>query len=85
MYGDAWYWPDAAMAQGLPNGGEPKVGSVVTFQPFIQSAGPVGHVAVVLAVNLDGSYLMTEMNATCGWDCVDQRTSLPGRGVRFLY
>jgi surface antigen len=50
------------------------VDQVPTAGAIMQTtAGPLGHVAYVEAVSLDGSWTISEMNFK-GWDIVDERT-----------
>src|SRR5690242_18647929 len=64
MSGNAWWWPDAAEARGLPTGPDPRVGAVATFQQAIQRASPVvGLVGIVKAVAANGvDFLLSEAN-----------------------
>lgn len=60
--GDARYWLQNAAAKGLPTGSTPKLGSVAVFQPGVEGAGKVGHVAVVTGVNPNGTFNVSEQN-----------------------
>ncbi|WP_443701376.1 CHAP domain-containing protein [Pseudarthrobacter albicanus] len=56
--GSALSWRDGWNARGWPTGPTPRVGAVVWYAPGAGGADPTyGHVAVVKAVNADGSYL----------------------------
>jgi hypothetical protein len=56
--GSALSWRDGWNARGWPTGPAPRVGAVVWYAPGAGGADPTyGHVAVVKAVNADGSYL----------------------------
>jgi hypothetical protein len=56
--GSALSWRDGWNAKGWPTGSTPRVGAVVWYAPGAGGADPTyGHVAVVKAVNTDGSYL----------------------------
>ncbi|WP_211880065.1 CHAP domain-containing protein [Pseudarthrobacter albicanus] len=56
--GSALSWRDGWNARGWPTGSVPRVGAVVWYAPGAGGADPTyGHVAVVKAVNADGSYL----------------------------
>lgn len=57
LTGDAKYWARNASALGMRVDNTPEVGAV-----FQTTAGWYGHVGVVLAVNLDGSIVVREMN-----------------------
>ncbi len=87
MSGNAWWWPNAAEAHGLPTGPDPRVGAVATFQPGIQGASPVvGHVGIVKAVAADGvDFLLSEANFGGGPGVVSDRWASAGPGVRFIY
>jgi surface antigen len=47
----------------------------------------LGHVAYVEAVNVDGSFVVSEMNFNGGWGRVSSRTVVPGTIyiVGFIY
>ncbi|MFT8696474.1 MAG: CHAP domain-containing protein, partial [Oenococcus sicerae] len=60
--GDAANWAVNAAAQGYLVNSSPSVGSVVVFAPGQATAGAAGHVAVVTAVNGDGSITISEGN-----------------------
>ncbi|MGO4806988.1 CHAP domain-containing protein [Arthrobacter sp. 2MCAF15] len=56
--GSALSWRDGWNARGWPTGSAPRVGAVVWYAPGAGGADPTyGHVAVVKAVNADGTYL----------------------------
>ncbi|MBT2594055.1 CHAP domain-containing protein [Arthrobacter sp. ISL-72] len=56
--GSALSWRDGWNARGWPTGSAPRVGAVVWYAPGAGGADPIyGHVAVVKAVNADGSCL----------------------------
>ncbi|WP_410551278.1 CHAP domain-containing protein [Arthrobacter sp. SIMBA_036] len=58
LLGSALTWKDGWDAKGWPTGKTPRVGAVVWYAPGAGGAdGTYGHVAVVKAVNGDGSYL----------------------------
>lgn len=67
-WGNAVSWAAYAAAAGYRVDHTPEVGAIQ------QNGGGLGHVAIVVAVNDDGSYTISEMNATAGWDRVDQRS-----------
>lgn len=66
--GNASTWARRAAAFGLATGTTPRVGAAV-----VTSTSREGHVAYVLAVNPDGSILISEMNHV-GWNRTDTRT-----------
>lgn len=59
--GSAWNWPALASDQGYSVSGTPRVGAIISWQ-----AGPLtsgwGHVAIVEAVNGDGTIDLSEYN-----------------------
>lgn len=56
--GSAVTWKDGWHAKGWPTGSTPLVGAVVWYAPGVAGADPKhGHVAIVKAVNRDGTYL----------------------------
>ena len=58
LLGSALIWKDGWDAKGWPTGKTPRIGAVVWYSPGTGGAdGTYGHVAVVKAVNGDGSYL----------------------------
>ena len=70
--GDAWMWWGNAKAMGFPEGQTPQPGAImVTWESW------VGHVAYVEQVNVDGSWVVSEMNYA-GWGRIDTRTIRPG-------
>jgi surface antigen len=67
-WGNANTWADRAVLAGYTVGRVPVAGAIMQT-----TAGPLGHVAYVEAVSLDGSWTISEMNFK-GWDIVDERT-----------
>jgi len=66
--GDAWMWWANARAMGFPEGQVPEPGAImVTWESYYY-----GHVAYVEQVNLDGSFVVSEMNYRA-WDVIDTR------------
>lgn len=58
LLGSALTWKDGWDVKGWPTGKTPRVGAVVWYAPGAGGAdGTYGHVAIVKAVNGDGSYL----------------------------
>ncbi|SFU10645.1 CHAP domain-containing protein [Arthrobacter sp. ov118] len=56
--GSALSWRDGWNARGWPTGTAPRVGAIVWYAPGAGGADPTyGHVAVVKALNTDGTYL----------------------------
>ncbi len=73
---DAWFYNAARM--GYKEGHVPEVGAVTVWYPGRGGASYYGHVGYVQAVGPSssipaGSFEVSEMNWTCGWDCVDYR------------
>ncbi len=60
--GNAYTWYTRAVAFGLPTGTKPQVGAVMVV--YYGSSSPANHVSVVEQVNGDGSYWVSEMNAS---------------------
>jgi surface antigen len=80
--GNAWEWFGQAQANGRSTGRSPAVGSImVTWENRFY-----GHVALVEAVNGDGSWTVSEMNYQ-GWGIVDRRRIRPGTVplIGFIY
>ncbi|KHL02722.1 hypothetical protein LK10_11650 [Sinomonas humi] len=57
VLGNAVTWLDGWRAKGWPVGTAPQPGAVVYYAPGTGGAGSLGHVAVVKAVDPDGSFL----------------------------
>ncbi len=82
--GDAYTWLNGA--RGIrPEGHTAVAGAIV-----VMSQGYSGHVGIVDQVNLDGSYVMSEMNyygGGGGWGRVDQRVLGPNESfvMGFIY
>jgi surface antigen len=74
------WWPNAA-AYGYAEGQAPQVGAIM-----VTAESGYGHVALVTAVNGDGSWTVTEMNYQ-GLYVVDSRTIAPGTVpvIGFIY
>lgn len=58
--GDAANWPSLAARNGVSVHSSPKVGAIISWQR--SSLMPYGHVAIVEAVNSDGTIDLSEMN-----------------------
>lgn len=81
-----WLW--RAAQHGLPTGRTPRVGATVVYQPGVQGASSLGHVAHVVAVYANGSFRVEEMNYYGfggGFGRFSYRTSWTGWGVAFIY
>jgi|GEM_PF-3366270 surface antigen len=86
--GNAKDWFANAQARGLPTGYTPRVGATVVYQPGVQGASALGHVAHVVAVYGNGTFLVEEMNYYGfggGFGVFSYRTSHTGWGVSFIY
>lgn len=86
--GDAEDWLANAQAKGLPTSLIPRAGATVVFQPGVQGAGYLGHVAHVIAVYAGGSFLIEEMNFYGdggGYGVWSTRVAHTGWGVSFIY
>lgn len=60
--GNAYTWYTRAVAFGLSTGTKPSVGAVMVV--YYGASSPANHVSVVEQVNADGSYWVSEMNAS---------------------
>lgn len=79
-WGNANQWPTSAAIAGYQEGVTPKAGSVAVS--FTDSW--LGHVAVVEAVNPDGSFLIWEMNYNGSYS-TDERTANTNEFSQFIY
>jgi LysM repeat protein len=66
--GDAWMWYANARAMGFAEGMVPEPGAIMVDWESVY----YGHVAYVEQVNLDGSFVVSEMNYRA-WDVIDTR------------
>jgi len=76
-------WAENARRAGIPTGARPAVGAL-----FVKTTGRYGHVAYVEQVFADGSFQISERNATgSGTSTATTRsTQYPGRpGIEFVY
>lgn len=86
--GDAWLWASGASQYGWVVSSSPHVPSIIVLQPWVQGASGYGHVAVVTAINGNGSVVTSNMNWYAGgggWDRVSTWTFNPGPGVSFVW
>lgn len=86
--GNAGAWLANAQRRGMATGSTPRVGATVVYQPYVQGASWLGHVAHVVRVNANGSFLVEEMNYVGyggGFGRFSYRTSWTGWGVAFIY
>lgn len=86
LFGNAWQWADSARSYGIPTSGRAKAGTVACFPPGVAGASGYGHVAIVEAVNGDGSLTLSEMNYNGMTGVVSQRTLPAGSygGTTFI-
>lgn len=85
--GNAKEWLGNARARGLPTGSTPRVGATVVYQPGVQGASGLGHVAHVISVS-GNTFVVKEMNYYGyggGWGRWSYRTSWVQAGVSFIY
>jgi surface antigen len=81
---DAWHWLGNARTAGIPTGSTPRSGALVVF-PRGYGGSSIGHVAYVMRVNRDGSYVISERNWNHNHN-VTTRSIRPGYpGVGFVY
>ena len=77
--GDAWMWWANARAMGFAEGQVPQPGAImVTWESYFY-----GHVAYVEQVNLDGSFVVSEMNYRA-WGVIDTRFIRSARDVSLI-
>lgn len=62
--GSARYWPELARTQGYSVSQTPRVGAIVSWYGPLYSGDQWGHVAIVEAVNSDGTIDLSEYNWT---------------------
>ncbi|MDX6680889.1 MAG: hypothetical protein QOG94_928 [Solirubrobacteraceae bacterium] len=81
---DAWHWLGNARTAGIATGSAPRAGALAVF-PRGYGGSSIGHVAYVVRVNRDRTYVISERN----WNHdpnVATRTIRPGyAGVGFVY
>lgn len=85
--GNADEWAYGAQQAGWNVSSQPHVYSIIVLQPGVEGAGWLGHVAVVMSINPDGSVVTSNMNwyANGGWDIVSPVVFYPGPGVTFVW
>jgi len=83
-WGNGLTWGSSAKADGRHVSGSPEPNTIACFQPDVDGASCFGHVAVVMNVNHDGTYDITESNV-CGLGVISWRRNLrPQTGVEFI-
>lgn len=85
--GNAETWINAWHRQGWDTGQEPEVGAVAYYAANVGGAGSVGHVAIVSAVNDDGTVAIEEYNgmAPPNDHQYSTRNIQPGEVSAYLY
>jgi surface antigen len=78
-----WLWN--AQRRGLPTGYTPRVGATVVFQPGVDGASWLGHVAHVVAVGSGGRFEIEAMNDAAGWGRYAFRWVQMRGGIAFIY
>jgi|GEM_PF-4601160 len=73
-WGNASNWDSAALGSGMAVSNSPSAGAIMQLDPGQGGAGSMGHVAVVEAVNADGSIQVSEMNWNGGFGVESTRT-----------
>jgi CHAP domain len=73
LWGNAAEWWGRAQQSGFPTSSSPQVGAIAVWGPGIDPPQGFGHVAVVRAVQPDGSFTVSEMNWQ-GLGKIDTRT-----------
>ena len=82
--GNAWYWGASAANAGFAVNGYPTVGSIAVFQPGVQGAWGLGHVAYVTSVGSNGWFQVSEMDFPY-LGKVTYRWAHTGWGVTFIH
>jgi surface antigen len=86
--GNAYQWSYGASVNGWVVSSTPHVPSIIVLQPGVQGAGPYGHVAVVEAINPDGSVYTSNYNWAQdggGFGILSYHNFYPGGGVSFVW
>lgn len=83
VWGDAFDWPREARRAGRPVTTQPTPGAIAVFQPGVQGAGALGHVAYVTAVGRNGWFQVSHTHWPLA-GVVTYRWFQSGPGVRFL-
>ena len=82
--GNAADWAHNAAERGMSVNDKAAVGTAVVYGANAGGAGADGHVAVVQAVNPDGTFVVSEMNVDGQW-VADQRTSTMDGVIGFIH
>lgn len=83
--GDAMHWTASYAAKGGPTGTEPRVGAISNFQPGVDGAGSLGHVAVVTNVESLTAFDVSEQDFPTPGVTTTRRYVKAQPGVTFLY
>lgn len=84
--GNADQWVTGAKLAHWGYSPAPHIPSIIVLQPGVQSAGYLGHVAVVESINADGSVVTSNMNwGPFSTTNVEYVTFHPGPGVEFVW
>lgn len=83
--GNAMDWARNCLAYGWISSSKPVQPSIICFQPGVQLASSLGHVAVVEKINADGTILTSNMNYGSNPSAVVDVTFTAGPGVSFIY
>ncbi len=84
IWGNADQWASSAASNGWTVTNTPRLDSVVVFQPGVQGAESLGHVALVTAVYGNGTFQIHEMNGPAGVGAYDFRTVSDQAGESFI-
>lgn len=81
---DAWQWTARAYDYHWRVSDQPSAGAIIDFQPGVQGAHGVGHVAVVERVLGNGHVIASNMNWGIYYSQVTNVEFAPGPGVSFI-
>ncbi len=84
-FGNANQWVSGAAANGWVVSNTPVLHSIIVLQQYVQGAGYYGHVAIVEAINPDGSVTTSNWNWAGNWGATTNVVFRPGLGVNFVY
>jgi surface antigen len=82
--GNAMVWDTGAASAGYTVSGTPRTRSIVVFEPGVEGASSVGHVAWVTGVSGD-QVTIIEMNALAGPYNYNTRTVTDQAGMKYIY
>lgn len=84
VFGNADTWATGARSAGIPVDSTPSLDSVVEFDPGVDGAGSVGHVAFVIGVNSNGTFNVEQYNFNLPLR-YSQTTFTVNPGVNFIH